>query len=253
MTVPPGPAGPFRFTVPVAESPAATVVGATVKPLSVAGFTVNVALTAIEPTEAEMTAEVVLDTPVVVTVKVAIVCPAGTVTVAGGVALDEFEESVTMAPPDAAGPPIVTVPVEVPPHITEVGESVSKIGTGGLTVNVAEALAEPMPAVMLAKVCLETGEVVMVNVPEEAPALIVMLEGTVAQALLLDKETAMPPVGAAPLRLTVPVAEMPPKTEVGVIETLDGTGGTTVRFAVVEAEPTAAVIGACVFTATGAV
>jgi hypothetical protein len=48
-----------------------------------------------------------------------------------------------------------------------------------------------------------------------APAATVTLPGTVADALLLDKLTAAPPVGAALLSVTVPVEVLPPVTDVG--------------------------------------
>src|ERR1700739_4663562 len=47
------------------------------------------------------------------------------------------------------------------------------------------------------------------------PARTVTLAGTVAAALLLESDTPIPPVGAAPFRVTVPVDETPPITVVG--------------------------------------
>ena len=49
---------------------------------------------------------------------------------------------------------------------------------------------------------------VVVKLPVVAPAVTVMLAGTVALALLLDNATASPPLGAAPLSVTVH-AEVP--------------------------------------------
>ena len=60
-----------------------------------------------------------------------------------------------------------------------------------------------------------TLDVVMVNVFELLPAAMVMLEGTWASVLLEERFTVMPPVGAVPLRVTVPVLELPPATEFG--------------------------------------
>ena len=84
--------------------------------------------------EAEMLAEVDTRTIDVFTVKVALVAPAGTVTLEGTLAAPLLLESRTCAPPAGAGPLSVTVPVEdcVPP-ITLVGFSVSEetVGSGG--------------------------------------------------------------------------------------------------------------------------
>jgi hypothetical protein len=58
-----------------------------------------------------------------------------------------------------------------------------------------------------------TGKVTLV-----APAATVMLEGTLAAPLLLERATCAPPAGAAPLSVTVPVEEFPPVTLVGFSE-----------------------------------
>ena len=57
-----------------------------------------------------------------------------------------------------------------------------------------------------------------------APAATVTLAGTVAAALLLERFTVAPPLGAAPLRIAVPVAEEPPFTLFGLTVTEDSTG-----------------------------
>src|SRR6266567_8466109 len=63
-------------------------------------------------------------TTLVLTVKVALVAPAGTVTLKGTVAaVVLLLESVTCAPPAGAGPLSVTVPVEEFPPVTLVGFS----------------------------------------------------------------------------------------------------------------------------------
>ena len=73
--------------------------------------------------------------------------------------------------------------------------------------------------------------VVTVNVALLAPAATVTFAGTVAAAVLpLERETVAPPLGAGPLRVTVPVEEDPPLTLVGLSATdesveLPGGGG----------------------------
>jgi hypothetical protein len=76
-----------------------------------------------------------------------------------------------------------------------------------------------------------TGLVLIVKVAVVAPAKTVMLGGTVATVvLLLESAIIAPPVGAGPLRVTVPVELLPPTTLVGLSVTEDKVAGaTTVR------------------------
>jgi len=86
---------------------------------------------------------------------------------------------------------------------------------------------------MVTDVWLATGLVLTVKVAVAAPAATVTLAGTVAaDVLLLVSVTAAPPVGAAPLSVTVPVDEAPPVADVGFTLTELTTGGVTVRVAV---------------------
>ena len=64
------------------------------------------------------------------------------------------------------------------------------------------------------------------NVALVDPAATVTLDGTVAELLLLERFTVLPPLGAAPLRVTVPVEEEPPFTLPGVSVTAESTGDT---------------------------
>jgi hypothetical protein len=78
-----------------------------------------------------------------------------------------------------------------------------------------------------------------------APAGMVMLLGTLARLELLRNCTTTPPAGAGPLRVTVPVAVLPPQTEVGLIVSdwsVTLGAGLTVRVAVRETLPAEAVI-----------
>jgi hypothetical protein len=72
-------------------------------------------------------------------------------------------------------------------------------------------------ALMVAVVEAVTANVVAVNVAVELPALTVTVAGTTALVLLLDNATTTPPVGAVPVRVTVPVEEVPPVTLAGFI------------------------------------
>src|SRR3989442_16038608 len=86
-----------------------------------------------------MATEVDEGTGLVLTVKVALVAPAGTVTPEGTLAAPVLLlESRTWAPPAGAGPLRVTVPVEdCAPPTTLVGFSVSEETVGGVTVSEA--------------------------------------------------------------------------------------------------------------------
>ena len=66
-------------------------------------------------------------------------------------------------------------------------------------------------------VAVDTARVVTVKVAVECPAPTVTVAGTLPTAgLLLVSETLAPPLGAGPLKVTVPVEPWPPTTAVGV-------------------------------------
>jgi len=95
-----------------------------------------------------MVIEVEAVTARVVTVKAALVTPAGIVTLAGTVAaVVSLLERETRAPPPGAGPLSVTLPVEGDPPLTLVGFSASEVRVGpdgGCGVTMSEAvLATP--------------------------------------------------------------------------------------------------------------
>jgi|SRR6058998_1074086 len=99
-----------------------------------------------------MVTEVVVDTGLVLTVKVALVALPGTVTLAGTVAtLVLLLERATTAPPLGAGPLSVTVPVEELPPVTLVGLRLSDESVGGLatTVNALTLVVVPPGVVTL--------------------------------------------------------------------------------------------------------
>jgi hypothetical protein len=83
----------------------------------------------------------------------------------------------------------------------------------------------------------------MVNVADVLPAATVTVAGTDATAgLALARVTPMPPVGALPLSVTVPVELAPPVTVAGLRETVESTGGFTVKVVVRLTAPAEAVI-----------
>jgi hypothetical protein len=109
--------------------------------------------------------------------KVALVAPAGIVTVEGAVATEGLLlTSDTEIPPLGATPLSFTVPVEVLPPTTVVGVTDSEYNDGVVTVRVADFMETPLLAVIVTGVEDETGTVVTLNVPLVAPAGIVMLD-----------------------------------------------------------------------------
>jgi hypothetical protein len=156
----------------------------------------------------------------VLTVKVVLLWPAGTVTLAGTVAtLVLLLESVTPAPPEGAAPESVIVPVDLLPPLTLVGLSVSEervTAPPGVTVNVVCFELLPRVAVIATLVVVVTDCVLTVKVALVLPPPMVTLEGTAATEVFeLDRVTTVPPEGALALRVTAPVELLPPLTLVG--------------------------------------
>src|SRR5258708_7872478 len=144
------------------------------------------------------------------------------VTLAGTVATAVLLlESEMTAPPLGAGALSVTAPVEGFPPVTLVGFSVSEVRVGpdggwGVTVSEAVCVTPAYDPETVTGVELATAVVVTCTVARVSPAATVTLAGTVAaEVLLLDREATVPPVGAGPLSITVPVDGFPPLTLVG--------------------------------------
>jgi hypothetical protein len=173
------------------------------------------------------------ETVLVVTVNVALVEFAGTVTEAGTCAAALLLESVTTAPPTGAMALSVTVPVEFAlPPTTLVGFIDSPDTVLGVIVRLAVRLLLLYAAVIVAVVLDDTVVVVTVNVAVVAFAATVTLAGTCAAALLLESVTTVPPAGATELKVTVPVdVALPPTTLVGFSVNPVTVLGVTVRVA----------------------
>jgi hypothetical protein len=236
---------------------------------SAGGATVSPAVTVAVPSDAMMVTGVDAVTELAVTVKLALLAPPGTVTLAATLATDVLLlERVTSAPPAGAAAPKVTVPVEDAGPTTLVGFS-AKLervtgggGGGGVTVSGAVTLAPPKDAEMVAELVAVTDTVVTVKVALVAPAAIVTLEGTLATtALLLESDTSAPPLGAAEVSVTVPVEVLPPTRLKGLNVSDDkvgvggggGASGFTVKVADWVTPPPVTEIVTAVCTVTGLV
>jgi hypothetical protein len=145
----------------------------------------------------------------------------------------ELLDRKMVSPPAGAGPVIFTVPTVATPPITDVGATLTDETSAGSTVRVAVFEEEPYLAVMTGEMVPRTETVFTVNLPDEAPAAIVTEElGRVAAEEELLRLTFIPPVGAGPFRVTVPVTVPPPMTEFGDNATLETIFGSIVSVAV---------------------
>src|SRR5712692_4091659 len=201
------------------------------------GVIVSRAVLVRPPKLAEIVAEVDAVTDTVVTVNVALVAPAGTVTLplTGTLATALLLDRVTSAPPVGAVALNVTVATEELPPTTLVGFSARPEtvrgggGAGGVTVSRAEVLPVAIVAVIVTAVDAVTGKAEAVNVALLLPARTVTFTGTVAaRVLLLESPTVTPPVGAGAANVTVPTEEAPLATLAGLsvrAESVTGGGG----------------------------
>jgi hypothetical protein len=123
----------------------------------------------------------------------------------------------------------VTVPVTSFPPTTVLGRRLSAVGRGAVAVRRVLAVDVPTVAEIVVPTLLPTARVVAVNVAVEAVATTVTDAGTVTTPVFEEpRVTTVPPVGAGPLKVTVPVEVCPPATEGGANAT-DSTVGVAVR------------------------
>ncbi len=202
-------------------------------PITIYGVTVSRTDRDLVPYRAVTVIDVEAVTGTVVTIKVALALPGATVTLAGRLDTAELSLNVTTMPPVGAGPVSVTVPWEVDPPTMVVGLSESVFRSGAVTVSVVVLVKPLYSAEIVTEVFATTGLVVIVNVVLALPAGTVTLAGTPATAvLLLVRDTTAPPLGAAPVSVTVPVEVPPPTTLDGLRETELNVGGVTVSVVV---------------------
>jgi len=230
-TAPPVGAALVRVTVPVTAKPPVTAATFVVIPDIAAGggVTVTVAVPDDPLVVAVIVAAVFAATVPEATVKVAVLAPAATVTETGTLATAALlDESVTTLPPVGALLESVTVPVVVPRLTTEVAANVTLAIFGPRMLSVDLSLTPYTVLEITALASLLTPFVVTVNVAVIAPAGIVMLEPTIALRLDEANVTTVPPTGAGPEIIKVPVVDVPPTT--GDIDqvTITGVGAKTV-------------------------
>ena len=174
-----------------------------------------------------------------VTVNVALVAPAGTVTLGGTLAEPgSWLDRLTTTPPVGAALVSVTVPVEGFPPVTLVGlrvnvESETAGGGGGgaprgSTVKVADLVTPPPETEIVTRVCWVTRVVKMSKPPAITPAgimTLLLIRATAGFELVIGKTTS---VVAGDAMVTVANDPPVPVTEVGFKVRVAG-GGTGVK------------------------
>ena len=167
---------------------------------------------------AVMVTDVLFDTANVVTVKLAEVCPPGTLTMPGTVATARLlVASVTEIPPSGAGELRNTVPVAFVPPRTLVGAIVIDCRSGGafgsgLTLTKMDLVTPPAVAKTLPPVGKpDTRLVPMVKLVALFPSGIVTLAGTwMTDGLSVVRLTVPPPAEAGITSATLARPELPP-------------------------------------------
>ena len=180
------------------------------------------------------------------------VAPLGTVTVAGrftaGLALDR----VTTVPDGPAALTRLTLKFKVPKPLTEAGETVILVTRAVLTVITTDLETVPCEAITDPTSSTSTALVVAVKLADNAPSSTTTEAGTVTAALLLTKPTVIPPAGAAPDRVTLPLVDRPPL----ILDTKDKvvrTGDKTVTVLVTVVRLAVAVVVTTTFVSTTSV
>jgi len=140
-----------------------------------------------------------------VAVKLAVVAPAATVTLAGTVTALLLLARLTVNPPVGAAALNVTVQLSVPAPVNDPLVQLRALTVGALTFSWSPKVLATLLAlaVRVTVAAVLTAETVAVKLAEVDPAATVTLPGTVTALLLLARLTVNPPVGAAALNVTV--------------------------------------------------
>jgi hypothetical protein len=154
-------------------------------------------------------------------VNVADAAPAGTVTDAGMLRVEQASDRATAAPPAGAAPDSVTVQVALAPEDRLEGEQLrpertaAGVDAGAVMVRLAAADEPLSEAVTVTAWFAVTEPAAAVKVAVVAPAATVTEAGTVSALELSEIATLAPALGAAALRVTVQVELAPAATVEG--------------------------------------
>ncbi len=166
---------------------------------------------------------------------------AATVSEAGTLTAELFEDKVTGEPPPGAAPESVTVHVEVARDSILAGVHRSVKTITGATLSEAVADIPPSEAVNVAVCSLVTALAVALKAAVNEFAATVTEAGTVTAVMFEESATAEPPAGAAAETVTVQVEVARDAIAAGAHRRVDMATGATVSVAVAEVPPSDAV------------
>jgi len=189
------------------------------------------------------------------------VCPAGTVTIATGVASDRLDANATTKPPTGALAVMLTLSDVLTPPRTDAGVRTTLAGAGGRTLTTVVAETPARVAVTLTAVSAVTYAVLIPTFTLRAPAeteVAFVAIGTPAanpkpRAGLSEVTVTFQDVGAGPSSITVAVPVFDPVMDVG-FDTTETTTGAVMVMSLLRTTPRAlAVTITGVATAVGTV
>ncbi|GMU23214.1 MAG: hypothetical protein AMXMBFR13_32960 [Phycisphaerae bacterium] len=227
MVAPPLGAAESRDTVHEPLPPEVSEGGVQVMPPSAVGATRVMELLSEAPPKVAVRIAVALAlSELAVTLKVAVVAPAGTVTAVGAESAELLFDTETVAPPLGAASLKVTVQLPLSPELSEFELQVKLVSPLAAT-RLIELLRElPFKEAVITAVALDViAAAAAVKFAEAAPAVTETAVGTVSQALLLESATITPPAGAAALRVTVQTLLESEVRDAGLQVRLRGTTG----------------------------
>ena len=200
-----------KVTVQGLDCPEPKLVGLHVNPeRSTGASSVKATERELDPSAAVTVADwVVLMVPAL-TVKLAVVAPAATLTAAGVVSSALLSERVTLVPlADAARVKVTVQGLDCPEPKLVVLHVNPERSTGASSVKATERELDPSAAVTVADWVVLMVPALTVKLAVVAPAATLTAAGVVSSALLSERVTLVPPAGAARVKVTVQGLDCP--------------------------------------------
>jgi hypothetical protein len=218
-TAPPVGAAIERVTVPVEVCGYMRIEGATTTLAGNGPWTVRFAELFVNWSVPVITAVTVVAGRVVAIANVAVEVPAGTTTEEGTVAFVDELLKLTVQPPVGAVDSRVTVPWEDVPPVRLDGLTTTEVRLSAATLNATAFEVIESVALIAFEMLFVVGRVVIGNVAVDCPEATTIDAGTeTSEGFALLRVTDQPFDGAGFVRVIVPVEEVPPVKDIGLIE-----------------------------------